>query len=199
MLVHELMTRDVVTVRSDTPIAEAARTLLDRDVTAAPVVYEDGRLVAIVSRRDLIADRDVQDPRAHLSPVYQSVTPPHLVRHVMTRDVVVVTPTRDIAHAAHLMIEHGLASLPVVDEGRLVGMLSVTDILRSHTHSDGDIADALHQRFFEYGDAQALGAVVVDDGVVTVSETDDRLASRIALAVAGTTEGVTGVHFTARK
>ena len=62
MLVHELMSRDVTTVRAETPIVEAARILLEADITAAPVVYEDGTLVAIVSRRDLILGREIDDP-----------------------------------------------------------------------------------------------------------------------------------------
>ncbi len=112
----------------------------------------------------------------------------------MTRNVIVIAPIDDDAHAARIMLEHGLASLPVLEHGELVGMISVTDILRSHTHSDAEIARTLRERFFEYGESHPLGTVSVDDGVVTVTDTDSPLTTRIAEAVAETTEGVVGVH-----
>jgi CBS domain-containing protein len=195
MLVHELMTTDVTTFRSETPIVEAARILLDGDITAAPVVYEDGTIVAIVSRRDLIAGRELADPRAHLTPVTDTdAESPHVVREVMTRELVTVLPDDDTARAARLMLDHGLASLPVIRDGRLVGMVSVTDLLRSHTHTDEEIAEALRTRFFEYGESHPLGTVTVQDGVVTIADTENHLAAVIAEAVAETTEGVVGVH-----
>jgi CBS-domain-containing membrane protein len=195
MLVHELMTRDVTTVQLETPIVEAARMLLDGDITAAPVVYENGALVGIVSRRDLIKDREIEDPRAHLAPVHDTPgEPPHVVREVMTREIVTVGPEDDTARASRLMLDHGLASLPVTDDGHLVGMISVTDILRSHTHTDEEITEALRERFFEYGDSHPLGSVTVEDGVVTISDTESHLTAVIAEAVAETTEGVVGVR-----
>lgn len=197
MLVHELMTSDPVTVSPETSVSEAAQTLLGRDVTAAPVVYETGFMVGIVSRRDLIRGRELADPRAHLIPVHSpGSTAAHCVLDVMTRDVICVAPHDDSARAAELMIEHRLASLPVLDAGRLVGMISVTDILRSHTHSDDEIAAALRQRFFEYGESHPLGTATVDEGVVTISDTDGRLSGLIAEVVAETTEGVVGVRTT---
>lgn len=195
MLVHELMTPDVTTFREETPIVEAARILLDGDITAAPVVYENGRLVGIVSRRDLIERRELPDPRAHLAPVHDTEgEPPHVVRDVMTEGAVTVGPNDDTALAGRLMIERGVASLPVHDGTRLVGMISVTDILRAHTHTDEEIADQLRQRFFDYGESRPLGDVSVDDGVVTITHSPDHLSEVIADVVAETTEGVTAVR-----
>jgi CBS domain-containing protein len=195
MLVQELMTHPVVTVHPETTISAAGRLLLDRDITAAPVVDDDGAVVGVVSRRDLLVGRELEDPRAHLIPPHgDTPEPPHLVHDVMTHDVVVVTPQDDDAHAADLMLKHGLASLPVIDHGRLTGMLSATDILRSHTHTDAEIARALRQRFFEYGESHPLGQVEVEDGVVTISDVESPLTARIAEAVAETTEGVVGVR-----
>jgi CBS domain-containing protein len=195
MLVRELMTRSAATVRADTTISRAGELLLDSDITAAPVVDDNGHVIGIVSRRDLLAGREIDDPRAHLIPAHgDSPEPPHLVHDVMTRNVIVIAPIDDDAHAARIMLEHGLASLPVLEHGELVGMISVTDILRSHTHSDAEIARTLRERFFEYGESHPLGTVSVDDGVVTVTDTDSPLTTRIAEAVAETTEGVVGVH-----
>lgn len=195
MLVHELMTRDVTTFRAETPIAEAARVLLDRDITAAPVVYEDGTLVAIVSRRDLIRGREIDDPRARVDPTPRTEgKPPQVVREVMSSDVVTVLPEDDTARAARLMLDHGVASLPVVSHSHVVGMISVTDILRAHTHPDEEIAKVLRQRFLEYGESHALGTVTVQDGVVTIADSASSLSAVIAEAIAETTEGVIGVR-----
>jgi len=195
MLVQELMSSGVVTLRPETTITTAGRILLESDITAAPVVDDDGHLVGIVSRRDLLVGRELDDPRAHLIPPHgDPPEPPHLVHDVMTHNVVVIAPQDDDAHAAQIMLKHGLASLPVIAHGELVGMISATDILRSHTHSDAEIARTLRERFFEYGEAHPLGTVDVTDGVVTIADSDSPLTARIAEAVAETTEGVVGVH-----
>jgi CBS-domain-containing membrane protein len=195
VLVQELMSAEVVTVRPGTSITEAAKVLLDADITAAPVVDAGGGVVGIVSRRDLLADRGVDDPRAHLRAAQLDPTdPPHVVADVMSRAVTTLESGDDDARATHVMLEHGFASVPVVDRGRLIGMVSVTDILRAHTHSDSEIAAALRQRFFDYGESQPIATAVVVDGVVTISDPSDPLAARIAEAVAATTEGVVRVH-----
>jgi CBS domain-containing protein len=200
MLVQELMTQELVTVHPGTSITEAARTLLDKGITAAPVVDDTGALVGIVSRRDLLVGREIEDPRAHLAAVQPGTAePPHLVREVMSGDVVTLAPTEDDAHAARLMIDQGYASLPVTHNDQLVGMLSATDILRSHTHSDAEIAQALRQRFAEYGESHSLGRVRVDDGVATISDAANPMTARIAEAVAETTEGVVGVRSAPRQ
>jgi CBS domain-containing protein len=162
MLVHELMTPDVTTLQLETSIVEAARILLDGNITAAPVVYENGTLVAIVSRRDLIKGREPEDPRAHLKPVHPTAgDPPRVVREVMTRQIVTVLPDDDTARAARLMLDHGVASLPVTDDGRLVGMISVTDILEAQANSGEEIVDDLRERFLAGGEAHPLGTVRV--------------------------------------
>ena len=169
--------------------------MLEADITAAPVVYEDGTLVAIVSRRDLILGREIDDPRAPGVPVRRTGSePPHVVREVMSCDVVTVRPDEDTARAARLLLDHGVASLPVVSRSRVVGMISVTDILRAHTHTDDEIAEALRQRFIEYGESHQLGTVSVRDGVVTIAGSESSIAAVIAEAIAEATEGVVGVR-----
>src|SRR4051812_39521164 len=137
MQAREFMTTTVATVHPSTSISDAGRLLLERDVTALPVVDPDGRLVGIVSRTDLVERRVLPDPRAHMIPVsVDDSAPPRTVGSVMTEDVTTLSPGADEAEATKLLIEHRVKSIPVVSDGRLVGVVSVTDILRSKLRGD---------------------------------------------------------------
>ena len=117
--VSEVMTRSVVTVSPGASVREAARLMAERNVGALPVVDEGGRLVGILSERDIVrrvvaAGRDPDSTR---------------VSEVMTPDPVTVGPDYTLADALRVMAQLGVRHLPVVDEGgRLVGIISVKDI-----------------------------------------------------------------------
>jgi len=106
------MTRDVLTVSPGQPIATAVAALERRDVRQAPVVAK-GRLVGVVSRSDLASAR----PRARR------------VREVMTCAAVTVTPDTSVDEAAYLLRRRKVRSLIVTDRHKVVGILSVSDIL----------------------------------------------------------------------
>src|SRR4051812_43152428 len=144
------MTRPVVTVPPGAQIDAAARLLLGHDVTALPVVDERGRLLGIVSRSDLVRGRVLADPRAHMRPVATDESPaPRTVAHEMTRDVVTLPPEADEAEFAQVMLGRRVNSIPVVDSDEVVGMVSVTDLLRIRTRSDGEIAVDVRSRLRE--------------------------------------------------
>jgi CBS domain-containing protein len=196
MQAHELMTTMVLTVTPDTPISDAGRLLLERDVTALPVVDPDGRLVGIVSRSDLIGRRVVSDPRSHLIPVPADESePPHAVGDVMTTTVVTLPSTADEAEAAKALLDHRVKSIPVVSDGRPVGVVSVTDVLRSKVRGDGDIARDVRFRLAEFQGAEDLWSVHVEDGIVTISGLAPPQHRRIALLLAETVPGVVRVRY----
>ena len=141
MRIGELMSSPATTVDPGAPITEAGRLLLARGITAVCVVDAGGRLVGVVSRSDLLRHRLVRDPRAHLRPVAEDDTePPHTVAEVMTKDVLALAPSADEADAAQLMLDNRIRSLPVVEDGRVVGIVSVTDLLRAAVRGDERIA-----------------------------------------------------------
>ncbi len=139
--VGDVMSRDVVAVRPETPVSEAVRMLLNRDYRALPVVDDQGRLVGIVTNRDLV-ERGGLSARVELlaalgSPALErelasSGAREKNVAEVMTREVVSARPSDRLDQAARLMVERRVKRLPVTDDqGRLVGILSRVDVLRT--------------------------------------------------------------------
>lgn len=149
-LVREVMTTDVLTFSTDTPVQEAMRALVDRDVDGAPVVDDHGRVLGVVSTDDLI----VQETRLHYPTVISLfgayLELPSSVRRfeddlhkavgatvgeVMAREPVTIGEDHTLEDAATAMHEHRVGRLPVVRSGRLVGILARGDILRAIVRS----------------------------------------------------------------
>ncbi len=141
---RDVMTRDVLTVAPDTPTREIARLLLERGVSAAPVLDEAGKPVGMVSEGDIIGRDDDHGHRRDwwlalvaegeaLHPDYLASFQGggHRARDVMTTPVVTVTPDTDVAEIARLLAIHGIKRVPVVRDERLVGVVSRADLLRA--------------------------------------------------------------------
>ncbi len=124
MKVEELMTRDPATLRPQSTCTEAAALMKSQDCGSLPVL-QDGTLVGIVTDRDIVirAVADGKDP-THLA-----------VSHVMTKSPVVVAPDMNAEDASKLMSERQVRRLPVVDKGRLVGMLVIGQLARHESAS----------------------------------------------------------------
>ena len=132
MKVRELMTPHVIRIHPEEPVAVAARTLTQYNIGALPVCEGDGRLCGVVTDRDLVIRclAAGKDPAATR------------VREVMTGGVVAAAAEMDAAVAAHLMGHRQVRRLPVVENGRLCGMLSLGD-LAAREENALDAADAL--------------------------------------------------------
>ncbi len=128
MLVRGRMTREVVTASPSATLAEASALARRRGIRHLPVV-DEGTLVGMVTERDLL--RAV--PAAGTVPEEERrrILGTRTVREVMARQVVTVTPDTPVEEAALLLADHDVDCLPVVEDGRLVGILSETDLLRA--------------------------------------------------------------------
>ena len=115
--VGDHMTRDLLTIESDAPLAEAARRMASRGVGAV-VVLDGDRLAGIITERDV------------LKAVAAGLRPEARVSEWMTRHPETVESTESTDHAASLMIHGGFRHLPVVDEEGVVGILSIRDLMR---------------------------------------------------------------------
>jgi CBS domain-containing protein len=116
MELADLMHTEVLSVSPDTTMAEAARRMVERD-TGAAVVLDEGELVGLVSERDLM--RVVSD----------GVDPQVPVSDRMTRHVLTGVPSMSIPEALAIMHEGRFRHLPVSDQGRVVGMVSMRDVM----------------------------------------------------------------------
>jgi CBS domain-containing protein len=116
MNIRDVMTPNPQTVSPADSIQRAARIMRDADTGAVPVV-EDGRPVGIVTDRDIVV-RAVAD----------GTQPTRAVRDVLTPTVVTATPDMSTREASELMSEHRVRRLPVVEDSRLVGIVSLGDL-----------------------------------------------------------------------
>ena len=132
MKLREIMTDSVVRINPDESVAVAARTLARHNIGALPVCGGDGRLCGLVTDRDIVT-RCVAAGRLPAS------TP---VRDVMTTNVISAQPDMDTGAAAHLMGRQQIRRLPVVENGRLCGMVSLGD-LANREETAYDATDAL--------------------------------------------------------
>lgn len=130
--VRELMTESPRSTRADTPLRDAAREMVRSGIGALPVIEADGLLVGMLSERELmrhmlsLASINGSTPRPQSGVERARRT----VRDVMTRQVLCVSPDQPIAEVASLMTNKDVDRVPVVQEGRLVGFLTRSDIVR---------------------------------------------------------------------
>ncbi|MHA6779696.1 CBS domain-containing protein [Pseudonocardia saturnea] len=115
--VREVMTTDLVTVGPGDPIDVAVSLLLQRRFTSLPVIDPQWTLVGIVSEADLLGDR------------YSGRSGSRTVGAVMTRTPVVLAVSATVGEAVSLVADRGLRMVPVVDSGRLVGVVSRGDLI----------------------------------------------------------------------
>lgn len=218
MNAKDIMTTPVSTVTPTTLVSEVARLLFERHISALPVM-DDGRLVGIVSEADLLRRHEIgtdcafrEDPW-WMRFIATSRLPGEYVRSharyardIMTEKVVTVSPGTTLSRIASLFEKHGIKRLPVLDKGRLVGILSRSDLVRALAESFASDAvgpslpdAAIQSRLLAELQSQAwwqpgLSMVNVKDGVVTYSgfsEIDEeRAAARVA---AENIPGVRGV------
>ena len=123
MIVSELMTDNVISISPDEPASLAARLLFRHNIGAVPVCTEDGRLRGIVTDRDIVLRCVAAENDPETTPI----------REIMTRGLVTVSPTDDVREAARQMAQSQVRRLPVVDSGKLVGMLALGDMAKTHS------------------------------------------------------------------
>jgi CBS domain-containing protein len=143
--VKDIMTKEVKTVSPETEITKAAKLLLSERINGVPVVNKTGELVGILCQSDLIAQQK-SIPIPSLFTLLDGYIPLTLlnrldrevekivatkVENAMTPDPITVNSDTDIEKVAGLMVEKNYHTLPVVDDGKLVGIVGKEDVLRT--------------------------------------------------------------------
>lgn len=134
MKIRELMTSPVIRIQEDETVEVAARTLTHYNIGALPVCGSDGQLRGVVTDRDLVT----RCLAAGKDPRYTKI------RDMMTTRLVTAPPDMDAAEAAALMGSAQIRRLPVLENGRLCGMVSLGDLALSR-ETEGEAAEALTQ------------------------------------------------------
>lgn len=144
--VADVMSRDPIVVRPETPLNEAIQILAERRISGLPVVDDAGQLVGIISETDLMWQETgvtpppyimfldsviyLKNPAQYERDVHKALG--QTVGEVMTSDPITISPDKPLKEAAQLMHEREVRRLPVVDaEGNVIGILTRGDIIRA--------------------------------------------------------------------
>jgi acetoin utilization protein AcuB len=140
--VNALMTGSVVTIGADASGHDAVSLMVRNKIRHLPVVDDAGLLCGIVTDRDMRHRLFNADVFRSIGAVpVERLLSEIRVRDVMSAPTISVGPDAELAEAASLMAQKKLGSLPVVDRGRIVGMITETDLLRSIVGADACCAD----------------------------------------------------------
>ena len=132
MKLKDLMSRQTVQISPEETVAVAARTLARCNIGSLPVCGQDGVLKGLVTDRDLVIRCLAAGKKPEETKVWE----------IMTTGVISAGPEMEAGAAAHLMGSRQIRRLPVVEQGRLCGMVSLGDLAK-HEDSAYDAADAL--------------------------------------------------------
>jgi CBS domain-containing protein len=216
MRAHQIMTRQVITIAVDAPIADAANTMLVKHISGLPVVDQAGKLVGIVSQGDFIRRAEIGTQRKRGRWLKFLVGPGRAasdfvhergrkVGEIMTPDPRTVTEDATLEDIVELMERNNIKRLPVMREENLVGIVSRSNLLQAVAGLTRDVpdptADDDHIRnhiiaSVEKTDWAPFGlGVIVINGIVHLSGVITNEQSREATIVAAeNVSGVTKVH-----
>lgn len=206
MKVRDVMTVDVLTVTPETPLREVATRLSERRISGMPVVDESGRCIGVVSEGDLLF-KEVGHPRpprvldwllgGPYDPDALRRRSARTAREAMSAPPVVIGPDRPLRVAADLMVGHGVNRLPVVEDDRLVGIVTRADLVRAYVRLDEEIVRTIrdeilrHTMWLDPADFE----IESREGLVRVEgAVDRRSTARIVEKLIGLVDGVAGVE-----
>ncbi len=116
MKVKKRMAKKLVTTRKDATVSDAINLMKKHSIRHLPVV-EDGELLGWVTERDI--------REAYIASLIEQVS----IGDIMIKDPITIAPEANLEEAAELLYRHGIGGLPVVDKGKLVGVITVADIM----------------------------------------------------------------------
>ncbi len=127
MRTSDLMQKDVLVVSPELSLEKLESFLTRSDISGAPVVGHDGKLLGVVSRTDLVRAMSDEQPGQSADPLGPNPT----VEDIMTREVIFAEPGDDIRNVAKQMIDGHLHRVLVVEDGAIVGIVTALDLLGS--------------------------------------------------------------------
>jgi len=154
--VKDIMTTEVRTVGLDASLKEVAGLLSKLRISGLPVVDATGAVVGVVSKTDILR---------------KGSSAARTAGEAMTAPAVTIDPDRTVAADAALMLELGIARLPVLERGSLVGLVSRSDLVRAFTRPDAEIALEIRREVLEGVFSLPSGTVemTVEGGIVQLA------------------------------
>lgn len=181
MTVRDVMTTSVISVQHDKPLKDVATLLVDHGISGLPVVDADKRVVGVVSEADFLLKESGADGMPHrrlerllgetkATRRYRAKLEATTAAEAMTSPAITVSPSHSINEAARTMTSHAINRLVVVDDDRLVGIVTRADLVRAYVRSDQELADTIRQEVvLRILWLDPAGFVVnVKDGVATI-------------------------------
>lgn len=207
MKVNDVMTRDPIAVSPDTRLREIAHLLTERQISGVPVVDDAGHCIGVVSEADLLV-KQLSRPLSRRLPLEwilgERHDPAELRRRAattaaeaMSSPAITITADRPIREAAALMVDRKVNRLPVIAEGRVVGIITRSDMVRAYLRVDEEILhlvrdDVIRRTLWLEPQSFELS---VTEGIVRIGGTVDRRSTaRILEKLIALVEGVIEVQ-----
>ncbi len=191
MQVVDVMTTDVITVRADTPINDAARLMFRNRVSGLPVCDDGSCLIGIITEADFLRLEVARQEADNLAPV-------ETVGEVMNRSVLTIGPDQAIADAARIMVINDVNRLPVVDaDSRILGIISRLDVVAVFTRPDDVIEDEIREdviRRVLFVDPDSISVTVTNGVAAFDGEIGTRTESRLLEELVRRLDGVVKVQ-----
>jgi CBS domain-containing protein len=203
--VLDVMNSDPVALRAEASFKEIAARLREQHAAAFPVLDADNNVIGVVTEADLLPKEALEAGyEGHRGPL---ASPRHRAERqkalgvtasdIMSRPPVTIGAFDLVSHAAHVMYDHRVSCLPVVDRGRLIGMITCADVLSVFGRTDADIRWEVLDKVIlrEFLAEPATFSVTVRDGVVTLTGRPETAeVGRGIVTAARHLEGVVGVR-----
>ena len=154
MKVKDLMVTGVVTVAPETSLKDVARILAERGISGLPVVDESGAVAGVVSEADILmkAQGAAPEHRSALGRLLHPADPEEEAKldarsaaEAMTSPAVTIEAHAAVSEAASLMVQRGINRLPVVENGKLVGIITRADVVRAFTRDDAELREEIRE------------------------------------------------------
>jgi CBS-domain-containing membrane protein len=207
MTIRDVMTSRVMTVEIATPLRDVAGLLNDRRISGLPVVDAAGAVVGVVSETDFLVKAQGPDVVQH-RPLSRLLGDSIATRQqmakinattageAMTSPAITIAPNRRINEAAQLMTSHRVNRLPVVEDGRLVGIVTRSDIVRAYVRTDAELAGAIRQDVLLrslWVDPSTFSVEVLNGAVTITGHADRRSTAEIIERAVALVPGVVAV------
>lgn len=206
--VRDVMTRSVLSVGPDTPLKDVARVLIDKRISGLPVVDDEAHVLGVVSEGDLLV-KEQKSTAVHHRPLARVFGESEETKHLlakaeartagdsMSSPAITIEPDASVQTAATLMIAHKVNRLPVIEDGKLVGIVTRADVIRTFVQSDEELVQEIRSEILvrRLWVDPAQFTVEVANGVATIH---GRVGRRSTAAMVGhmveTLPGIVGVN-----